>query len=150
MNTTLTMGLIGMICIQVIMFFMQVAVTDIGSNNVFFNGEGIIACQREVEGCANYSTREFTPVSDTYDEDFPSGEGGVSPDTGNLFTDVFTSIRGFFMNTLGLKYVVSFLTAPFSILNAMGLPSVFVAVVGGAWYVIYFFLLVAFLWGRDA
>ena len=149
--SNITTGLIVMICIQVMLFFLQVAVIDINPDaSVFYNGEGTIACEYEAGGCADYNTREFVFNSTDFSGSIPEGEGGISPDTGNLFTDIFTSIRSFFMDTLGLKYLVMFLTAPVSVLSAMNLPSVFTAVVSGMWYAIAFFLLVSFLWGRDA
>lgn len=149
--SNITTGLIVMISIQVLMFFMQVAVININPDaGVFYNGQGTIACEHESGGCVDYNSREFVFNSTDFSGDLPDGEGGVSPDTGNLFTDVFTSIRGFFMDTLGLKYLVMFLTAPVSVLSAMNLPSVFTVVVSGMWYAIAFFLLVSFLWGRDA
>ena len=80
---------------------------------------------------------------------FPGSSQATSPTTGNIFTDVFSSIKNWMLDTLGLRYVFAILSAPYSMLSLMNLPHEFVFALGSLWYIISAFLIIAFLWWRD-
>lgn len=79
----------------------------------------------------------------------PGGEGKtVSPDTGLSFTDMFTSIKSWFIDSTGLGYVLSILSGPKVILSVMGMPLAAAWALTALWYGITLFMLVSFIWGR--
>lgn len=146
--SNLTSALIVVLSINCILFLGQMAVLDISADAPnFYNCQGTIFGQLESSACASsiYVLNDTNPSSR-----LPSGETSVSPETGNIFTDAFTSIKSFFINDLGLGYLVAILSAPSNFLKALGLPSAFTFAIGALWYGLTLFLLIAFFWGRDA
>ena len=138
----LTTALLIVLCIDVMLFLGQAAITEANpAGNQFFT------CQNDTLGaiadCTNY-TLEQNPA-----DLLPGGAVGVNPTTGNVFTDIFSSIFGWISDTFGLSYVLSILGAPANLLQAVGLPQVFSWAVGALWYGINFFVIIAFLWGRQ-
>ncbi len=80
---------------------------------------------------------------------FPGSAETTSPTTGNIFTDVFTSIKNWMLQTPGLNYVYVVVSSPASIIGALNLPSPIGELLGGFWYALTIFLIIAFLWWRD-
>lgn len=145
--SNLTNALIIVLCINLMLFFGQIAVTAINPEGPqFFNCEGSLIGSVEQGGCtgSTYILDDTDPANR-----LPSGETSVSPETGNIFTDAFTAAKTWMLDSLGLSYVVNILSAPMNILEAIGLPQAFAFGVGAMWYLMTLFLLVAFLIGRD-
>lgn len=86
-------------------------------------------------------------INQSISGNLPASEASVSPTTGNVFTDLFTSIKGWILDSTGAKYIVAFLFAVPNFLKAMSLPGAFTFVVSAFWYSYNFFLLLMFLWG---
>ena len=147
--SNLTMGLVVVLAINVVMFIGQAAILEINPEGpVLYHCNGTILGALEQTGCSNqgsYVLDDTDPANR-----LPSGEGSVSPTTGNIFTDAFTAAKSWLLDTMGLSYVVSLLGAPMSFLESLGLPSAFSFAVGAMWYGLTLFLIVAFLLGRDA
>ena len=142
----LTTALVFVIALNVLMFLTQASVMAINPDaGTFFTNEGTILDELD----ANSGTGE--PVLDTENtyNNLPSSEGDVSPTTGNIFTDGFKSIKNWFADTLGLKYLGQIVSAPYNILKAINLPNAFVFAMGSLWYGISLFLLISFILGRD-
>lgn len=149
--SNLTTALAIMLSINVIFILSQAAVlevgAEIGTEQEFFSCSGSMLSAFEQNACQN-STRllaDENPASI-----LPSGESAVSPTTGNIFTDAFSSIKSWFLDSLGLRYLTNLLSGPYNIIKSMGLPETFAFAIGGLWYGITLFLLVAFFTGRDA
>lgn len=147
--SNLTTALIIVLSINAMLFLGQAAALNIAADApTFYNCQGTIFGQIEQQGCQNtslYLLNDTNPSSV-----LPSGESSVSPETGNIFTDAFTSIKSFFIDTLGLGYLVAIVSAPSNLLKGLGLPSEFSFAVGALWYLTTLFLVIAFFWGRDA
>jgi len=145
MSDTLTNMLIIVICINVVLWLGQVAVLKNNPEAMsFINCSGSILESSSTNGCSSYEIDDSNPTGR-----LPSGVSSVSPETGNIFTDAFTGLKNFFLNTLGLEYAVQILGAPYNFLKALSLPVEFVFAVGSLWYLISVFILGAWLLGKD-
>lgn len=145
--SNLTTGIAVMLGIQVMLFLAQIAITEIGGNeDVFYNCKDTIIGSFESQNCqgSSYLLNDTNPASL-----LPTGETSVNPETGNIFTDAFTGLKSWFLDSTGLSYLVNFLSAPSTLLKSMGLPSSFNFAVSALWYGIMLFLIIAFLFGRD-
>lgn len=79
----------------------------------------------------------------------PGGEGKtVSPDTGLSFTDIFTSVKSWFIDSFGLGYVLNILEGPKILLSLMGMPLGAAWALTALWYGITLFMIISFIWGR--
>lgn len=141
--TNLTSAVVTVLSLNLILWLGQVAVIELNPDaSQFFNPEGT-PLQRFDAG--NYTLNDDDPASV-----LPVVESSISPETGNIFTDAFTGIKTWMLDVTGLNYVFSILGAPYHFLNAMSLPQAFVFGIGSLWYGISLFLLIAFMFGRDA
>lgn len=142
----LTIALVFVLTLNVLMYMTQVAILDINPNAPqFWTNEGTILENFDKTG----GTGEPVIDSDNVMGDLPAGEGSVSPTTGNLFTDVFSSIKRWVAQKTGIAYITGIVLAPYNILKSMGLPNSFVFAMGSLWYGVTFFLVVSFFWGRE-
>lgn len=130
--------------LNVLMWLGQVAALDINpAGAYYYNCTGSLL--DDGSGCKDY-------VLDTgkISEDLPSAEGSISPTTGNLFTDTFSSIKTWVGKTTGIKYIFNILSAPYNLIKSIpNLPVEFSYAVGTLWYVITFIVIIAFFWGRE-
>ena len=82
-------------------------------------------------------------------QQLPGGEGKtVSADTGLSFTDIFTSVKNWFLNIKGVAYVLAVLSGPKVLLGLMGMPLGASWALTSIWYGITLFMLVSYIWGR--
>lgn len=143
----LTTALVFVLAINVFMFIVQASIIEInpGASQTYFNNSGSLINEFDANNGAG------DPVLDTENvhTNLPSSEGAVSVGDNNFFTDVFNSIKGFFGDKLGLKYLVAIVSAPYNLLKSINLPNPIVFALGSLWYGVTFFLIVAFFWGRN-
>lgn len=139
-------GFLGAIMIvlslNLIMFFVGYGLTDIGGTNPFNYTDNTL---RE------FNTGNSTSFDITSDpaSDLPGGGATtISPDTGLSFTDIFTSIKSWLVDSTGLGWVLSILSGPKVILSLLGLPNGAAWAITALWYGVTLFMLVAFIWGR--
>lgn len=133
--------------INLMLFFGQLAMTDINpSGSIYYNVNGSLLCQYDKNSCAS---DEYIIDDEDAQQYLPSGESSVSATTGNIFTDAFTSIKGWFAGILGIKYITAFLFAPANFIKSLiFLPQAFQWALGAIWYGATFFVIIALLWGR--
>lgn len=147
MSNILT-ALIIVISINVMLMLSQAAVLEVNPNaQVFYHGNGSIVCNFETNNCAGgtYQLNDQNPSAQ-----LPSGTGSVSPTTGNLFTDSYTTLKNFFIGVgTGITYLFAILGGPYYFLSILGLPTVITFALGGLWYGITVLLVIAFLMGRN-
>lgn len=144
----LTTALVFVMALNVFMYLAQASILELNPDSavLFFSGEGHLITEFD----KNLGAGE--PVLDTestYDN-LPSPAKDVSPTTGNIFSDMFTSIKDWFAQSSGLRYLAGIVSAPYNMLKAMGLPNSFTFAIGTLWYGITLFLIIAFTLGRDA
>ena len=142
----LTTALVFVMALNVIMFIGQASVLGLNPDaNTFFTNKGQILNEFDKNKGVGEAVLE---TDDTY-TNLPSVEGQVSPQSGNWFSDIFTSIKSWFAKTTGGNYIIQVTSAPYNMLKAIGLPNSITFALGGLWYGITFFLLVAWAFGRD-
>lgn len=139
MAGTITQALTIVLAINLMLWFGQIAVTELNpSSTQFFNNEGSLINK--------YNAGNYTLDDDTINQ-LPSSESSVSVTTGNIFTDAWTSVKGWFLDSTGLSYILNVLSAPMSFLRAISLPQEFAFGLGAMWYAITLFLVIAFIRG---
>jgi len=139
---SLLSAVILVLSLNLIMFLVGAGIADIGGANPFNTEKNVL-------------NKFNSGTNGTYD--LPSDPGAalpgggatsISPDTGNVFTDTFTSIKTWFVDATGLGWILSILQGPKIILTTMGLPAAAAWAIAALWYGITLFIIVAFLWGR--
>jgi len=127
------------IALNITMWFVQIAMSDINPEGAkYWNCTGTVI--ENFGSCDNYSTVDAS-------EFIPSAEDSISPTTGNIFTDIFSSIGRW----VHQKYdvVAGVITAPTNILKSMNLPSEFVFGIGLLWYTFSLLSVVLLFWGKE-
>lgn len=135
------------LCINCLMFIGQIAIHGVNPTGMTY-----MTCQGNIMGTLeanNCTTGEYILNDGNSVNNLPSGGSTVDPETSLTYTDSFTGIKGFFLNTLGLSYVGMILSAPYNFVKALGLPSAFSFAIGSLWYAFSLFLLIGYLFGRN-
>lgn len=128
--------------LNMVMFLVGFAMADLGGENPF-NYEDNALREFNAGNSTNFD------ISSNPGNDLPGGGAtSISPDTGLSFTDIFTSIKLWFVDTTGLGWVLGILSGPKIILTFIGLPVAAAWAITALWYGITLFMLVSFLWGR--
>lgn len=137
----LTTALIIVMAINVIMFLTQAAMLDINSEgNQFFNYSGSML--------SNYGGEDQVLNDTNVNNQLPDLVQGVSPDSGSFFTDPIGSIQAWLLDSTGIGYLWSIVTAPANFLKALGLPGAFSFSIGALWYALTLFLIISWVMGR--
>lgn len=148
MTSTLTYAFMIVISINACLWLGQVAMLDINPDATeYITCEGTALGTVEANNCQIQGSYYLTDEDPT--TRLPSSESSISPTTGNIFTDSFTAIKNWFLETTGLSYLVQVLSAPSNFLKAIGVPSEISFAFGGLWYLITLFLIIAFFTGRE-
>jgi hypothetical protein len=133
-----------MIILDVILFLTQTAVINVAAEEkvaypVFYTYKDSVLY--------SYDEGNYTLTNDI-SKDLPSAQGAVLPDSGSFFSDLFSSMKNWFLDFPGVKYVVSAITAVPNTLKMMGLPAEVSFALGAIWHVITFVLLIMWLFNR--
>lgn len=147
MADTITVAFWTVLCINAMLFIGQVAIGGVNpSGMTYMTCQGNILGTLETNGCtgSNWSLNDANSINN-----LPSGGSTVDPETSLTYTDSFTGIKGFFLNTLGLGYVGMILSAPYNFLKALQIPQAFSFIIGSLWYAFSLFLLIGYLFGRN-
>lgn len=139
------MNLVGnlliVISINMMLFFGQVAVSEINPDSTeFFNYKG--------SPLSTFDNGNYTINSNVTDK-LPSTTSGVSPTTGNIFTDTVSTFKGWLLDTTGLNYVMIWFNALPNFLKAIHLPVAFAFGIGVLWHIYGILSLVLVLLGRN-
>ena len=142
----ITLALAFILAVNMFLFFSQTAVDTLAlesgvPSSEFFNFEGSMLADYNEGNNTNYILTENV-------SGLPEGQGTISPDTGNFFTDAFGTVKNWFLEKTGLRYLVGIVTAFPNFLRTIGLPSALSFGLGFFWYVLTFFLVVAFIKGN--
>lgn len=140
--------LITVLCVNAVLFMGQASIMNLqaeaGGTQDFYNAKGSLLCRFDANGCnsSTYVLDDSDPASK-----LPSSEPIAAGD-GSFFTDMFSSIKRFFTDTLGLGYLADLLAAPKNFLSMLGLPNEYTFALAALWYCFTLFVIVAFFWGR--
>lgn len=136
----ITAALILMLSINVVLFLLQTAVTDINpAGTQFFNYAS--------SPISNYDTGNYTLTTDIAGQ-LPQGQSSVGISDSGFFTDLFTTVRAWFFSIPGVPILVGIVSAVPNFLQALQLHEAFTFAVSALWYVTGIFLVVAFWLGR--
>jgi hypothetical protein len=137
-NTT---ALVIVLSINVMLFLGQAASLSLNpAGTKYYNNAGTLI--------SDFDNGNYTVPNDPNNL-IPSGESSVNAETGNIFTDTFTTARSWILEKTGLGYLVNLLGAPANFLKAIGLPDVFAWGVGSMWYGVTLFFIVSWIMGRE-
>lgn len=141
--SNMTMALVFVLTLNVLMMLTQFAVLDLNPTGEIyvFNTSGSVIDHYVDEGVLDTQDSSITG-------EYPEA-AIIEPTSGNPFTDTLSSIRGWFSDTLGLKYIKAIVSGPYNILKAMNLPNAFVITLGTFWYALTFFIIIAFFWSKE-
>lgn len=142
--TNTTTALIIVMFINTLMFLSQVAMSDINpDSNTLYNYKGSVMSQ--------FDNGNQTLNTESLDSYIPNADDGqLDTSTGNVFTDIFKSIKNFLFEVPGVKYLALIVTAPYTILNGIFSEHKEMAfALGTFWWGITIFLIVSFIWGRE-
>jgi hypothetical protein len=140
-----TLALAFILILNLFLWFGQTGVNEIAASEgvvgtTFYNYEGSLI--------KSYDTGNYTLNEDVSGE-LPSGQGSIEPESGNFFTDTFSTIKNWFLETTGLSYLVGIVSAFPNALKSMGLPPVMAFGLGFFWHALTIFLIVAFIKGNQ-
>ena len=149
MDNNLTGGVILMLSIQAVLMIAQAAILapeasgGYGGTTTFYNCTNTLLSKFDQNQCAEGTTPTLLASND------PTSLLPENPaQDNNFFTDVFTSIRNFFMDTLGLSYFTALLGAPAHIINLIiPIPTIAFAL-AAIWYGTMLVLIIMMFWGR--
>lgn len=146
---SLSNALLIVLSINVLLFLGQVAIININPDNsaIFYNPKGSLICEFESTKCltnGSYIIDETDPSSR-----LPSSTGSVNIETGNVFTDTWTVIKNWLLDTLGLGYLFMMLSGPYTFLKVLQLPPEIYWSLGSLWYGFTLFLVINWLKGGD-
>jgi hypothetical protein len=149
MDDYLVFALTIVLSINAMLFLGQASIeniaTEIGSPSAtFYDPSGSLICGIDGANCAE----EVYVIDGTNPTELYPGHEPIESGDGNFFTDMFASVKRFFSDTLGLGYVMNILQAPKTFLDLTGLPNEVSFALAAMWYLLTFFLILAFFWGR--
>ena len=139
-------ALIFVVVLNALLFMAQFAILDINPSATRFyttkDDSGIIIERFSANG---------TYILDDSDSSskLPTATQSISPTTGNIFTDTFSSIKSWVSVGTGVNYITGMLSAPYNMLKWARLPDAFCFAIGSLWYAISLFIIVSFFWGKD-
>ena len=149
----LTVGsaLLIILCIDAVLFAGQNAINDIsaemgeGTGTHFFNYQNSFI--------SGFDNGNYTISTNGSINELPNVNPSVSADTGDIFTDTFTSVKNWFLDTTigkGVRIFFGILGGPYNYIAALQLEQQwFNYMIGAIWYGLTLFLFVAFIVGRQ-
>ncbi len=138
-TSNITLIAIAVISLNVLMWFTQLAMTDMNpAGSKHWNCTGTVI--ENFGSCSDYSINDGS-------EYMPSAEDSISPTTGNIFTDTFSSISRWVHQKW--DFIMGIITAPTNILKSMNLPPAFIFGVGLMWYGFSLLSVILLFWGKE-
>lgn len=137
-----TIALVFVVIVNMFLFILQASVIGVDATGTkFYDSDGTVL---ENDNSYQLDTANIA-------NDLPTSEGSLSPTTGNIFTDTFSSAKNWILkNTVGLRNIYTMLAAPYNMLARMGLPPELSFAIGSSWYALSLFVLLSFLWKGDS
>jgi hypothetical protein len=138
----LEISIILMLGIDLFLFFGQTAMVNINNiehitnNSITFHSNALINPNDQ-----GYNTKGELPPAQGW-------EGGVGPSqSSNFFTDVFSTLRDWVVNTPGINVVYGCITAFPNFLSSLGLDPLIAGALASFWHLLTLFLIVQFFKG---
>jgi hypothetical protein len=140
----LTIATTFVVFLNILMWFCQVAMLNINpSGPTMYSEQGTIIGET-ISGAGNGSV-----VNNDIIADLPTSAGTVQTGDTGFFTDIFNNILGWMKSTPGIRHIYGIVSAPYNVLNALGLPREACVGLGALWYLVSLTIVLAFIWGRQ-
>ena len=140
--------LLIILSINAMLLIGQAAILDTNPDaNIFITCKDSALASYESSGC---TSGDYVLNTSNSINQLPTDVTKVSGDntgTGGLFTDIFSTIKNWFLQTTGLQYIINILAAPYVFLSLLGLPAAFTFLVSSVWYGFTLWAIVSFLRG---
>ena len=144
-------ALIIMLSINLFLFFGQIASEQI-NQEYQFNPESPQFFNYENSTIGEYNSGDWVINDQLVKDELPKSQGGsILGGVGDWFTDVFQSIKNWFLGVTGVKYLVGIVNAVPNFLSSLPLPAIakpFIFGISALWHAITLFLIVAFIRGN--
>ena len=82
------------------------------------------------------------------DVNLGSSGGSITVDSGNIFTDTFSALKNWLLDTTGFNYLKGIVTAFPNFLQMIGLPNDISYALGALWHIFTLFLIISWIGGR--
>lgn len=140
--------LLVVFCIDAFLLMGQYAAHQINPDGTTFTSyEGSITSSFD-QGGNCYGTGNCV-VNENVAGQLPTGSSSISPTTGNIFTDAFSTVKSWLFSLPGVNYVIAAANALPNWLKSFGLPAFFAFAISTIWHMYAVWLLVEFLVGRQ-
>lgn len=136
-SSNLTMGLVLVLCINAVFLMANYGVNEYTESS--FGATDLLD---------RYGNRTTGTLNEFNADALPESEDSVSPETGNVFTDMFRTAKSWVLKSTGAGYIIDFLSAPVDLLRSVGLGAQLIFIIGALWYGIFVFLIVSWLLNR--
>lgn len=130
------LALLFVLMVNILFFFAQLGMADVNPDApqlMNYNGSHIQGYDK-----GNYTLIEFSA------DELPEPEAQVNTE-GNFFTDIFSSMKNWFLDLPGVSHVVGIVNAVPNFLKAIGLPIEVSYALGYLWHALSVFLVVMFI-----
>lgn len=137
----LTTALLIVMAVNVMLFLGQIAVLEINpEGNKFFNYSDSML--------SSYDSGDYVINDTDVNSQLPGLVTGVDPEQGSFWTDPIGTLKSWLLQSTGIGYLWSIVTAPANFLKALGLPAAFSFSIGALWYALTLFLIISWVMGR--
>lgn len=133
------------LAVNVMLFLGQLGVSAIAQDEL--NNTGSIFYTYDGSLMSDFDTGSNYTLNQDIASKLPDNEGSISPETGSFFTDMFSTMKNWFLETTGFKYVFAIVNAVPNFLKII-IPIQEVSfALGFFWHVLTLFLVVSFIRG---
>jgi hypothetical protein len=107
--------------------------------------ESLINCAGSPLGQYGNCTTKGVYTFNASNPNLPTSSSSTDVTSGGIFTDLYNTIKGFFSDTLGLKYVVAIFSAPTTFLKNINVDPTFAGLIGAMWWIFTLGVVVTYL-----
>jgi len=134
-------ALFFIIAINFMLFLTQTGITKVATSeglegSEFFNYSGSFI--------GNFDTGNYN-LNESVEGILPSGAGQIEPESGNFFTDTFSTIKNWLLQATGVKYLIGIVNAFPNFIKQIGLPLEISFALGFLWHSLTIFLVIMWL-----
>lgn len=138
------LSLFFVLVVNMLLFTTQVSIDKMATSQGILDYTTVYDLENSIY--AQYDAGNYTV---TQNITFPETQSQVSNDESNIFTDVFTTLKNWFIDTIpGAQYAVMFVTAFPNLLKSMGLAAEISFALGALWHALGMMLLILFVRGN--
>ena len=148
--TALRYLLLVVFCIDAFLLMGQYSANQINPGGIdFINYNGSLTSTFDTTGTCYSSNGTRCVINEDVENQIPQSSSSISPTTGNIFTDSFTTIKGWFFSLPGVNYIVGAVNVLPNWLKGFGMDPVFAYIISAIWHMYAIWLLIEFLVGRQ-